>query len=230
MPAMNAAASPLLRRKPDDVIDAVGARDVRRAVARPVVDDEHLDDVDAGNATRQIGERRRQRLRFVEARDLDDELHHAVAMLARRADQLLDDAVPGDAARARRSRRRPSPPRARRSAARRLIAVGQRLGLRRADEAVDAVDDELVRAAGIGRGDDRLLREERFERDVAEILVERRIDDRERVAIQLDQALVVDRAEEVDAIGDAGARPRARSAFARCVPSPATTSRIGRST
>ena len=34
---------PLVAAQPDDVVDAAGARDVRRPVARPVVDDEHLD-------------------------------------------------------------------------------------------------------------------------------------------------------------------------------------------
>ena len=76
MPAWNAAASPLFRRSRTMWCDAAGARDVRRAVARPVVDDQDLDDVDAGNALRQVRERRRQRLRLVEARNLDDELFH----------------------------------------------------------------------------------------------------------------------------------------------------------
>jgi hypothetical protein len=67
---------PLVATQPDDVIDAAGTRHVRRPVARPVVDDQHLDDVDAGNRLGQIGERRRQRLRLVQARDLDDELLH----------------------------------------------------------------------------------------------------------------------------------------------------------
>ena len=40
--------------EPDDVMDAVRARDLGGAVARPVVDDEHLDDVDAREAPRQI--------------------------------------------------------------------------------------------------------------------------------------------------------------------------------
>ena len=51
------------------------------------------------------------------------------------------------------------------------------------------------------RGDDRLARQERLERDVAEVLVERRIDDRQRARVELDQLVVVDVAEE---------RPRGR--------------------
>ena len=47
---LNAAASPLLRREAHDVRHAAGARDLRRAVARSVVDDQRLDDVDAGDA------------------------------------------------------------------------------------------------------------------------------------------------------------------------------------
>ena len=38
---------PLVAAQPDDVVDAARARDVRGAVARPVVDDQHLDHVDA---------------------------------------------------------------------------------------------------------------------------------------------------------------------------------------
>ena len=66
----------LVPAKPDDVIDAAGSRDVGGAVARPVVDHQDFDRVDAGDGLRQIGERRRQRLRLVQARDLDDELFH----------------------------------------------------------------------------------------------------------------------------------------------------------
>ena len=72
------------------------------------------------------------------------------------------------------------------------------------DEPVDAVDDELVRAAGVGTRHDRLAGEERLERDVAEVLVERRIDHRQRPGVQPDQFVVADAAEKRDAIGDAG--------------------------
>ena len=60
-----------------DVIDAVRARDLRRAIGAAVVDDQPLDDVDAGHLARQLGKRDRERLGLVEARDLDDELLHA---------------------------------------------------------------------------------------------------------------------------------------------------------
>ena len=76
MPAMNAAARPFALPEPDDVRDALCLRHFRRPVARSVVDDEDLDDVDAGHGPRQVRQRRRQRLRFVQAGDLDDQLRH----------------------------------------------------------------------------------------------------------------------------------------------------------
>ena len=74
---------PLVAAHADDVIHAAGARDVGGAVAGAVIDDERFDDVDPGHGLRQIGERRRQRLRLVQARDLDDELlqRHGTAQL-----------------------------------------------------------------------------------------------------------------------------------------------------
>src|SRR5688572_27213722 len=45
------------------------------AVAAAVVDDEILDDVEARNALRQIAYRALDAVRFVVARDLDDQLH-----------------------------------------------------------------------------------------------------------------------------------------------------------
>ena len=62
--------------EPDHVLHAVRARDLGRAVARPVVDDEHLDAVDARQASRQVAQRARKRLGLVEAGDLDDQLGH----------------------------------------------------------------------------------------------------------------------------------------------------------
>jgi len=58
------------------VRDAVSPRDISGAVARPVVDDEDLDAVDARQAPRQVRQRPRQRLGLVEARNLDDEGGH----------------------------------------------------------------------------------------------------------------------------------------------------------
>ena len=228
---------PLVAAQPDDVIDAARARDVRRAVARPVVDDQDLDDVDAGDRSRQIGERRRQRLRLVEARDLDDQFHRTPSQLWRILRPYLAisrtsfSITPSQVMRrARRTRRRPSRPRARRSPASPLIAAASASGVRRADEPVDAVDDELVRAARVGARDDRLAREKRLERDVAEVLVVRRIEHRQRAGVELDQLVVVDAAEERRPGPRRRPRAAARSTLARCVPSPATTSRIGRST
>ena len=83
MPAHERGGESLVAAQADDVIDAGSARDVGRAVARPVVDDEHLDDVDARDGSRQIGQRRRQRLGLVEARNLDDELRHTVPTSSR---------------------------------------------------------------------------------------------------------------------------------------------------
>ena len=65
-----------------DVVDAVRARDRDRLVGRAVVDHQPLDDVEALDRARQVGERRGQLLGLVEAGDLDDELH--------RCDDCLD--------------------------------------------------------------------------------------------------------------------------------------------
>ena len=51
------------------------ARDLDRAIGRPVVDDQPLDDVEAGDLAREVGQRCRERRLLVEAGDLDDELH-----------------------------------------------------------------------------------------------------------------------------------------------------------
>ena len=42
--------------KRHDVIHAQRPRHFRRLVSRPIVDDEHLDDVDAGNASRKVAQ------------------------------------------------------------------------------------------------------------------------------------------------------------------------------
>ena len=177
-----------------------------------------------GNVTRQIRERRRQRRRFVEARDLDDQFLHAIhatsfsitpsqvtcarPLVAGVSHRRGAPAIGGEAV----DRRRPGP---RGSGA-------------HTHPLTPSMTNSFGPPESIG-SHDRLLRQERLERDVAEILVERRIDDRERVSVQLDEAIVVDRAEEVDSIR----RPASaaiRSISARCVPSPATTRRSGRST
>jgi hypothetical protein len=53
----------------------------------------------------------------------------------------------------------------------------ERDGVRRRNQACDAVVDELERAAGVGRRDHGFARKKRFERDVAVVFVERRKDD-----------------------------------------------------
>ena len=53
-------------------------------------------------------------------------------------------------------------------------------------------------------GHHRLPGEERLERDIAEVLVERRINHRQRPGVQPDQVVVADAAKKRDAIGDAG--------------------------
>ena len=59
----------------DDVPHAVLAGDLDGAVGRAVVDDHHLDLVDAVDPFWQVGEGLRKRGLFVQARDLDEKLH-----------------------------------------------------------------------------------------------------------------------------------------------------------
>jgi hypothetical protein len=61
-----------------DVMDSQSARDFDGAVAAPVVNDQGLDDIYAGQRAGQIGNGCRQGLFLIETRDLDDELHKAV--------------------------------------------------------------------------------------------------------------------------------------------------------
>jgi hypothetical protein len=74
-PRLEAGGQALVVRQLDDVVDAVGARDLDRAVGRAVVDDEPLDRFEAGDLTGEVCQRGGQRLLLVEAGDLDDELH-----------------------------------------------------------------------------------------------------------------------------------------------------------
>ena len=81
-----------------DVVHAVGARDVRRAVTRAVVDDEDLDAIDAGEASAAD--------RASVAGSVSASLRHGIWMMSFGhsgrlcADQPLDDAVPGHLRRA----------------------------------------------------------------------------------------------------------------------------------
>ena len=74
-PGLEAGGQALVVRQLDDVVDAVGARDLDRAVGRAVVDDQPLDHVEALDRSREVGERRRAADLLVEAGDLDDQLH-----------------------------------------------------------------------------------------------------------------------------------------------------------
>src|SRR5258705_1330646 len=95
------------------------------------------------------------------------------------ANELLDDAVPGDRAGERLTG-------AAETLGERSIAGdpvdrgGKRGRVGRADESVDAVAHEFERAAGIGRGDHRFGRKECFERHVSVVFVERRVEDAQR--------------------------------------------------
>jgi hypothetical protein len=106
-------------------------------------------------------------------------------------------------------------------------ADGLGLGIR--DGAVDAVDDELQRPAGVGRGDHGLAGQECFEGHVSEVLVEGRVDDAERAGVEVEQRPIVDGARNVTR-SPRPSESTSRSVLARCVPSPAMTSRRPRST
>ena len=121
-PSLSAASRPGLERggealvlvQADDVVDAVLAGDLDGAVARAVVDDEPLDDVEARHVARQRGERDREAALLVLAGDLDDELHRDGQRYAPRRDAPVDlcrvrRAVRGHARRARCSTRRIRP-------------------------------------------------------------------------------------------------------------------------
>jgi hypothetical protein len=54
----------------------VGSRYVGCAVLGAIINDQYLDDVDTGHGPRQVRERGRQCVGFVEARNLDDQLSH----------------------------------------------------------------------------------------------------------------------------------------------------------
>ena len=80
MPGRERGREPLAAAEPDDVVHAVRARDLRRAVARAVVDDEDLDDVDARDrAAAGRASVAGSVCGLVEARDLDDEFRHGHA-------------------------------------------------------------------------------------------------------------------------------------------------------
>src|SRR4051812_46721036 len=105
--------------------------------------------------------------------------------LASSRNQLLDHAIPGNQPRAfvpGFAERRGAAAVARE----RIDRVGERLGTRLADQSVDAVDDELVRPSGVGRRPDRLSRQERLQRDVAEGFIVWRVQARPCVAVELE--------------------------------------------
>ena len=67
------------------------------------------------------------------------------------------------------------------------------------DAPVLVVAHQLEDGAGIGRGEDRLGGLERLDGDEAEVLVVRRVVDRQAVAIERDQLLVGDASDQLDA-------------------------------
>src|SRR5688572_9063103 len=74
---LEAGGQPLVVRQPDDVVDAVLARDLDRAVGGAVVDDQPLDGVEAGDLAGEVAQGDGEGLLLVQARDLDDQLHQA---------------------------------------------------------------------------------------------------------------------------------------------------------
>ena len=84
-PGLEGGGEALVVRQPDDVVDAVRARDLDRAVGRAVVDHEPLDLVHARNLAREVGERPGELLFLVLAGDLDDELQGANCVRRSRA-------------------------------------------------------------------------------------------------------------------------------------------------
>jgi hypothetical protein len=69
--------------QPDDVVHTTLTRDLDGPVARAVVDDEPLHDVEARHLAWQLSERRRELPLLVEAGDLDDELHGRAGLWSR---------------------------------------------------------------------------------------------------------------------------------------------------
>src|SRR5690606_18497572 len=74
-PRLEGGGQALVVGQLDDVVDPVLPGHLDRAVGRAVVDDEPLDLVEAGDLPGQVGQRDRELVLLVEARDLDDELH-----------------------------------------------------------------------------------------------------------------------------------------------------------
>ncbi|OPZ07625.1 MAG: hypothetical protein BWZ08_01743 [candidate division BRC1 bacterium ADurb.BinA292] len=74
-PGAERRRQPLIAAEIDDVRDAVRAGHLDGAVLRPVVDDQHLNGIDAVDPARQIAQRRRQRRLLIVTGDLDDEFH-----------------------------------------------------------------------------------------------------------------------------------------------------------
>ena len=69
---------PLVVGQAHHVVDPVRARHLHRAVARAVIDDQPLHDVEARQLAGQVGESGRERLLLVEAGDLHDQLHRGL--------------------------------------------------------------------------------------------------------------------------------------------------------
>ena len=121
-PGLEAGGEALVVRQPDDVVDAAGARDLDRLVARAVVDDQPFDRVEAVDLPREVGKDEREGLLLVEAGDLDDQLHAAGRAALRSAPTIRlrwppSRLAPGGE---RRPRQRPMPAAARRPQPRRF--------------------------------------------------------------------------------------------------------------
>jgi hypothetical protein len=120
----------------------------------------------------------------------------------RLADQSLDGRRPTVMSLARSEASIPDRRASGRSAARRAIAAAIESALGSATMPLTAVLDEFERAAGVGGRDNRFARQKGFERHVAIVLVDRRVDDREGVCVQADELSIVDVAGKRDAVAE----------------------------
>ena len=171
-------------------------------------------------------QRRRQRLRLVQARDLDDQLHRGHAG----PPELIDDAPSQSTVRMRAGRSRPrrARRRARRSRVQRAIAAPTASGSGATMAPLTPSTTNSVgppESVAVITG---LRGQERLERDVAEILVERRIDDRRARRRRARAACSSSTAPRNVTRSATPSDSASRSMLARCVPSPATTSRSRR--
>ncbi len=74
-PALEGAGQPLVLPVTDDVVDAEGVGNGRCLILAAIVNHQNFQAVNARQSAGQIGQRVRQRLRLIVARDLDDTFH-----------------------------------------------------------------------------------------------------------------------------------------------------------